>query len=590
MQIKLNSCYAIYSWHWDIPEDEVCGICRVSFDGTCTTCKYPGDDCPLGKYKKSRISLTSSHWRMSTRFSHALHLEVARDRDRQRLVSNVPAAVHHGQGQGRQQGRQFAGSQPVGHSNKRRVSRRHAGNTDHGRNSLVHGCGVDFSKSLFSTMTDHKKFTIVVKVGSSSIVDEVTHEPRIANVSTIVETLVALRRQGHRIVLVSSGAIAIGLHRMGLDRKPKRLSAVQALAALGQGKLQALWDSMFSYRNQKTAQILLTRNDITDFSQFRNAENTLIELLDMGVVPIVNENDTVSTQEIKFGDNDTLSAITAGMCNADFLFLLTDVDCLYTENPRLNPNAKPVVLVKNMNSLEVNTKSSGSSIGTGGMETKLIAADLATNAGVTTVICNSQRPHDMIRIANYICETDAQLRESREVISAESHEQFQITNATEFSQLQHHKIPLHTRFIGQPRNAVKNKEFWLLHGLKPAGALIIDPGCYEAITRRNRAGLLPVGVIGVEGEFGQLECVDIRVGIRDSATGRWDRSKGAVSVGRGRCNYSSYEIDKIKGLHTHEIPSAIEYFDSEYVVHRHNLAFPLHKNSELEQLIQQSSI
>ncbi|KAH3668649.1 hypothetical protein OGAPHI_002403 [Ogataea philodendri] len=433
-------------------------------------------------------------------------------------------------------------------------------------------------------MTDQQKFTIVVKVGSSSIVDEVTHEPRIAIVSMIVETLIKLRRQGHRIVLVSSGAIAIGLHSMGMQKRPKQLAGVQALSAIGQGKLIALWDDMFNYRNQKTAQILLTRNDIIDFSQFRNAENTLVELLNMGVIPVVNENDTISTQEIKFGDNDTLSAITAGMCNADFLFLLTDVDCLYTDNPRDNPDAKPVFVVKNMNSLDVNTKSSGSSVGTGGMETKLIAADLATNAGVTTVICNSQKPGDMIKIAHYICESDSQLRSAAESCSVESAEEFDRTNVLEKIKLEKEAIPYHTRFVGQPRNAVRNKEFWLLHGLKPAGSVIIDMGCYQAITRRNRAGLLPVGVIGVEGSFGQLECVEIKVGKKDETTGEWDRAK-AIVVGRGRCNYTSTEVNKIKGLHTHELPSALEYFNSEYVVHRQNLAFPLHQAPELDGLV-----
>lgn len=438
-------------------------------------------------------------------------------------------------------------------------------------------------------MTNDKKktYTIVVKLGSSSIVDEKTKEPRIANMALLVETLVKLRRQGHRIVLVSSGAIAVGLKRVGIDKKPKKLSRVQALAAIGQGKLITLWDNMFRHLDQTTAQILLTRNDIIDFAQFRNAENTLEELLNMNVIPIVNENDTLSIQEIKFGDNDTLSAITAGMVNADYLFLLTDVDCLYTDNPRTNPDAKAVVIVKDMNSLDVNTSSTGSSVGTGGMATKLIAADLATNAGVTTVICNSTKPTTMLEIVNYSHIVDTELRNSADGVTLhETSEEFELTNKLELENLRKNNVPLHTRFIGQPRNSVRNKEFWLLHGLKPAGSLIIDLGCFRAITQRKRAGLLAVGVIATEGHFNQLECVEIKLGFRDELNGGLDISKGLYTVGRGRCNYSSSEIEKIKGHQSDEIANLIEYSDSEYVVHRQNLAFPLHQESALSELLE----
>ncbi|VEU21244.1 DEKNAAC102158 [Brettanomyces naardenensis] len=407
--------------------------------------------------------------------------------------------------------------------------------------------------------------------------------------SLLVETLVKLRRQGHRIVFVSSGAIAVGMRKLKIVSKPKKLAAKQALAAVGQGELIAMWDELFSHLDQTTAQILLTRNDIMDFSQFKNAENTLRELLDMDIIPIVNENDTISTQEIKFGDNDTLSAITAGMCNADFLFLLTDVDCLYTDNPRTNPDAKPVFLVKNMNSLDVNTKSSGSSVGTGGMKTKLIAADLATNAGVTTIICNSKQPQSMLNIVKYSCKEDEDLRESVVTVPLESPEQFAQTNEAEITKMKEKHIPLHTRFIGQPRNTVKNKQFWLLHGLKAHGAIIVDTGCFRAITRRNRAGLLPAGVLGVQGNFHQMECVEIRLGFRNSKGG-WDPSKGTFLFGKGRSNYSSAEIDRVKGLHSCDLGSQLEYSDSEYIVHRDNLAFPIHPDQELTDALEKMKI
>lgn len=429
-----------------------------------------------------------------------------------------------------------------------------------------------------------QKFTIVVKLGSSSIVDEETREPRIANITRLVEALVKLRRAGHRLVLVSSGAIAMGLNETKMDKKPKRLAAKQALAALGQGKLISLFDNMFKYFNQQTAQILLTRNDIVDFSQFRNAECTLFELLNMGIIPIVNENDTISTQEIKFGDNDTLSAITAGMVNADYLFLLTDVNCLYTDNPRVNPEAKKVLVVKNLSNLHVSTKGgAGSSVGTGGMETKLIAADLATNAGVTTIICHSNAPENILNIVQYSHEVDKDFRycdDAALVTFEETDEQFQQTNLDEETRLNKLHIPLHTRFIGQPKQQVKNKQFWLLHGLKPKGSLIVDYGCFLAITRQNRAGLLPVGILNVEGNFSQLECIEIKLAVK----GQEDK---AVSFGRGRCNYSSSEIDKIKGMKSDDISNVLECWDSEYVVHRENLAFPNHFDNDVFNFIKQ---
>lgn len=429
---------------------------------------------------------------------------------------------------------------------------------------------------------DSRKFTIVVKLGSSSIVDEKTKEPKIANITQVVESLVNLRRKGHRVVLVSSGAIAMGLNETQLDKKPKRLAAKQALAALGQGKLISLWDNMFRYFNQQTAQILLTRNDIVDFGQFKNAENTLSELLNMGIIPIVNENDTISTQEIKFGDNDTLSAITAGMVNADYLFLLTDVNCLYTDNPRINPDAKKILIVKNLSNLNVNTKSgAGSTVGTGGMETKLIAADLATNAGITTIICHSNHPEYMLNIVQYSHVVDKSFRYSEIEDKEETENEFELSNLNESKRLNELNIPLHTRFIGKPKNHVKNKQFWLLHGLKPKGALVVDYGCFLAITRQNRAGLLPVGIIKVEGNFHQLECVELKLGFKGT-----DKS---VAFGRGRCNYSSNEVDKIKGLQSDKVSDHLEYCDSEYVVHRENLAFPIQWSNELLDFIKKNT-
>lgn len=407
-----------------------------------------------------------------------------------------------------------------------------------------------------------KSYTIVIKLGTLSLVDEETREPRIANMSNIVETVVKLRRAGHRIVVVSSGAIAFGMKRTGTTEKPTKLAAVQALASIGQGRLIGLFDDLFRQMNQTIAQVLLTRNDIIDFTQYKNATNTLNELLEMGVIPIVNENDTLSVAEIKFGDNDTLSAITAGMIHADYLFLMTDVECLYTDNPRTNPQAKPILLVDKIDELAVKTDTedagAGLKVGTGGMTTKLIAAELATNVGVTTIITLLSQPQLILQIVENILQTQDgwTLDEQRKFIESE------------ILQL---KVPLHTRFVALPRDTQikSDRRFWLLHGLKTKGTIYIDAGCFEALTRKNRAGLLPAGIVAVSGTFHESECVLIKVIPTKNSS-----LDSAVEVGHCRVNYSSTEIDLIKGIKSREIETVLGFADSEYVAHRDNLAFP----------------
>lgn len=407
-----------------------------------------------------------------------------------------------------------------------------------------------------------KSYTIVIKLGTLSLVDEETREPRIANMSNIVETVVKLRRAGHRIVVVSSGAIAFGMKRTGTTEKPTKLAAVQALASIGQGRLIGLFDDLFRQMNQTIAQVLLTRNDIIDFTQYKNATNTLNELLEMGVIPIVNENDTLSVAEIKFGDNDTLLAITAGMIHADYLFLMTDVECLYTDNPRTNPGAKPILLVDKIDELAVKTDTedagAGLKVGTGGMTTKLIAAELATNVGVTTIITLLSQPQLILQIVENILQTQDNwtLDEQRNFIESE------------ILQL---KVPLHTRFVALPRDTQikSDRRFWLLHGLKTKGTIYIDAGCFEALTRKNRAGLLPAGIVAVSGTFHESECVLIKVIPTKNSS-----LDSAVEVGHCRVNYSSTEIDLIKGIKSSEIETVLGFADSEYVAHRDNLAFP----------------
>ncbi|KAK0650888.1 putative glutamate 5-kinase [Lasiodiplodia hormozganensis] len=455
-----------------------------------------------------------------------------------------------------------------------------------------------------------KHLTIVIKLGTSSIVDEKTHEPLLSILSTIVETAVKLHKDGHRVVIVSSGAIGVALRRMDLPRRPKHLPQVQALAAIGQCRLMSLWDQLFAHMNQPVAQILLTRNDIADRTQYLNAQNTFHELLHMGVIPIVNENDTLAVTEIKFGDNDTLSAITAGMVQADYLFLMTDVDCLYDKNPRTNPDAKPIEVVEDIAELVADVSSAGSALGTGGMSTKIVAARLATSAGVTTVITRSSKPGNIAAIVKYAeaqKALQASMASSRNSLTGDDGQQLadkaaaalDLSGADGTSTPAPTTIgaeivdpvsglaaPLHTRFLPQV-HAIRDRYFWLLHGLAPHGTIYIDEGAYRALA--DKAGLLPVGVVDCDGHFHQQEAVRIVVvkrtpgapkrapanaGGADSPAGGFERENPApFEVGRAVVNYSAAEIKRIRGVKSTEIHDVLGYADSEYIALRENVAF-----------------
>lgn len=370
----------------------------------------------------------------------------------------------------------------------------------------------------------------------------------------------------------------MALHAQNLPKRPKHLPQVQALAAIGQCKLMAMWDELFSHLRQPVAQILLTRNDIADRTQYLNAQNTFYELLGMGVVPVVNENDTLSVQEIKFGDNDTLSAIAAGMVQADYLFLMTDVDCLYDKNPRSNPDAKPIEVVRDVAELVADTSSAGSALGTGGMGTKIVAARLATAAGVTTVITRSSRPSSIGEIVRHAEAQKAKGEESGQDVSADNAANSSPTmqNAvTANDDSDSTPIPLHTRFLPDP-HPIRDRYFWLLHGLHPHGTLYIDSGAHSALA--NKANLLPAGILEATGSFGQHEAVRICVLPNhrrgDSIEGNSKAlEEEAEEVGRCLVNYSAVEIKRIKGVRSEEIGAVLGYADSEYVALRENIAF-----------------
>lgn len=299
----------------------------------------------------------------------------------------------------------------------------------------------------------------------------------------------------------------------------------------------------------------------------------------MGVIPIVNENDTLAVSEIKFGDNDTLSAITAAMIHADLLFLMTDVDCLYDKNPRSNPDAKPIEIVEDISALEAdgmlrfhnsqnvshkvlnkNTVSSaGSALGTGGMSTKIIAARLGTSAGVTTIITRSSNPGNVLNIVRY-------LQPARSASSL-SLSQLAISENKESKPAP----PLHTRFLAST-DPIRDRHFWLLHTPNPHGTLYVDEGAHKALL--TKAGLLPVGVVDVEGNFAQQEVVRLVVVTRKHNPGpdgrRWEGVR--QEIGRALVNYAAPEISRILGHQSTEIRGILGYADSEYVAHRSHIS------------------
>lgn len=364
--------------------------------------------------------------------------------------------------------------------------------------------------------------TLVVKIGTSSLTQPETGQLALSTIATLVETLSDLRRRGYQVILVSSGAVGVGCTRLGLTERPRTIALKQAVAAVGQGRLMRVYDDLFTTVQQPIAQVLLTRSDLVQRSRYVNVYNTFQELLRLGVIPVVNENDTVAVEELKFGDNDTLSARVASLVKADWLFLLTDVDRLYSADPRSVANAQPIVLVsdiKQLTQLQIQTGDRGSQWGTGGMVTKIAAARIATAAGVRTAIAEGRFPRNIEKI-----------------LQGE---------------------PLGTQFEPQlqPNNARKR---WIAHGLIPVGKLYLDEGAVKAICQDEKS-LLAAGITAVEGEFYTQEAVQLCNG-------------SGQEIARGLVNYSSVELQQIRGHQSDEIAGILGYAGAETVVHRDNLA------------------
>ncbi|MBQ0001342.1 MAG: glutamate 5-kinase [Clostridiales bacterium] len=242
-------------------------------------------------------------------------------------------------------------------------------------------------------LKDRKR--IVIKIGASSLTHKETGRINLHKLEVLVRELSDLHNMGKEVVLVSSGAIAVGSAALGMNGKPSELEKKQACAAIGQARLMMIYQKLFSEYNQTAAQILMTKNTMVNNLNRKNARNTFNELLKMGAIPVVNENDSVSTYEIQFGDNDTLSAVVAALIEADLLILLSDIDGLFTDDPNTNPDARFIDLVENLDDhfKDMAKGSTGSKVGTGGMATKLTAAEIATSAGADMVIANGSDFH-----------------------------------------------------------------------------------------------------------------------------------------------------------------------------------------------------
>lgn len=363
-----------------------------------------------------------------------------------------------------------------------------------------------------------KKNRIVVKVGSSTLTHE-TGKLNYHRIERLAMEIADLANQGKEMVLVSSGAVSAGMGPLGLSARPKTIREKQAVAAVGQGVLMHTYEKMFREYGQNVGQVLLTRMDAQDRKKFMNSRNTLLTMLQMGVIPIINENDVVAIDEFKIGDNDTLSAMVSNFIEADLLIILSDVDGLYTANPQTHPEARiiPVVTEVDKHVYDI-AGGAGSSIGTGGMYTKIQAASIATSSGVDMVIASGSEDGVLRRI----CQGE----------------------------------DVGTWFTAKDSN-LHTKKRWLLSGGKVQGSLIVDGGCRNALVEHG-SSLLPVGIAAVEGEFHEGDIVNVMY-------------EGLV-IAKGIVNYNSESVEAIKRHKTDDITKILGHEGVyEEVIHRDNL-------------------
>ena len=359
---------------------------------------------------------------------------------------------------------------------------------------------------------------IVVKVGTSTL----THpdgRPNLGRMDGIVQQLAQAAGEGREVVLVTSGAIGAGMNRLGMTHRPKTIDEKQAVAAVGQGLLMQIYEQLFGEAGYVVGQLLLTRDDLTHRKRHLNCRNTIQSLWRLGAIPIVNENDTVSVEEIRFGDNDTLAALVAGLVAADLLIILSDVDGVYDRNPQLDPDARLLPVIEQITpELEQAAGGPGTLYGSGGMGTKLQAAKMSTAGGTAVVIANGSR-QDIIRAT--------------------------LEGAA-----------LGTLFVPRPEKMAGRKR-WIAFYLPTAGRLTVDAGAKTALLRGGKS-LLAAGIVDVAGEFEEGDVVQVV-------------DEAGRELARGLVNYGAAELIKIRGRSTQEIPAILGYKYFDEVIHRDNL-------------------
>jgi glutamate 5-kinase len=356
----------------------------------------------------------------------------------------------------------------------------------------------------------------VVKLGSSIVADD-TGAVRREAIDRICSETAELHAAGEQVVIVTSGAIARGMDVMGLALRPRAVDELQAASAVGQGKLFRVYDELLQAHGVPSAQVLLTFFDISARSHYLNARQTLRKLLDWRVVPVINENDTTTTDDISFGDNDFLAAQVAILLDAQLLLLLTDTDGLFASDPRHDPGARHIDEVSDFAALEkIDIAVSSSPLGSGGMRSKVVAAEMATAAGIPAVIAKGTREG---------------------VIGAAMRGE-----------------PLGTRFLPQ-QGRVSSFKLWLKYAKPSHGRIVVDAGAEHALRERGTS-LLPVGVVEVQGEFQAGDAVEVAA---TDANGR--------AIGKGIVNYSAEELRRVKGLKTSEVRELLPRA-SEEAVHR----------------------
>lgn len=360
---------------------------------------------------------------------------------------------------------------------------------------------------------------IVIKVGTSTIT-YANGKRNFSQIDRLAREISDLQNQGKEMILVTSGAVAVGVDRMGLSCKPATIPGKQAAAAVGQGVLMHTYEKFFADYGQVVAQVLITKTEAIDRHRYTNSRNTFMELMRQQVIPIVNENDVVALDELKIGDNDNMSALVAGIVDADLVIILSDVDGLYTANPQTHPEAELVPTVLEITpEVEASAGGVGSARGTGGMATKIQAAKAATSSGIQLVIASGTEKNAITRILQ------------GEVLG--------------------------TLFVSR-ENRLQFRKRWLAFGAQIQGSLVVDEGCAKAIHKAGGCSILPAGIFAVEGEF--LAGSTVRV-----------IDKDAHELARGLVHYSSAELAQIKGCKSAEIADILGHKNFDEVIHRDDL-------------------